>query len=65
MSKKIIALISKKSGKVTLTPEGYTGTDCLAATKPLEEGLGIKEPERTMTAEYFQQEQQQQEIGGA
>jgi hypothetical protein len=60
---KIIALISKKSGKVQLSVEGVTGESCKELTRPLEEGLGMKEPERTLTQEFYQQTEQQQTTG--
>jgi DUF2997 family protein len=63
--KKIKVLIEKKSGKITISPEGYTGSECTEATKKLEEGLGLIEPERELTTEYYQTNEQQQEIGGA
>jgi len=62
---KIIALISKKSGKVQLSVDGVVGESCKELTKALEEGLGMKEPERTLTADYYQQtETEQQQTTG-
>jgi len=60
---KIIALISKKSGKVQLSVDGVVGESCKELTRPLEEGLGMKEPERTLTSDYYQQTEQQQTTG--
>lgn len=53
---KITALISKKSGKVTLSVEGAVGSQCTDLTKKLEEGLGMKGPEREMLPEFYQQQ---------
>jgi hypothetical protein len=60
---KIIALISKKSGKVQLSVEGVAGESCKELTRPLEEGLGMKEPQRELKAEFYQQTEQQQTTG--
>jgi|GEM_PF-2807460 Protein of unknown function (DUF2997). len=60
---KITALISKKSGKVQLSVEGVVGESCKELTRPLEEGLGMKEPERELKAEFYQQVEQQQTTG--
>jgi len=63
MSHKITARINKKSGKVTMSVDGVTGESCTDLTKKLEQGLGMTEPERELTADYYQQttEQQQQQ----
>lgn len=65
MSKKVIAKIDKATGKLSITTEGYSGGECLEATKALEAGLGMTQA-CELTPEYFQEKQeQQQEIGGA
>jgi hypothetical protein len=61
--KKIIVTFNAKTGGITITTEGYQGATCLAATRELEEGLGIREPERTMTDEFHQQVEGNQEVG--
>lgn len=54
---KIKVRINKKTGEMKISSEGITGEACLAATKPLREGLGITDdPE--LTSEYYQQEEQ-------
>jgi len=63
--KRIIGKIDKRSGKITITTEGFEGATCLEATKKLEEGLGIKEPEREYKAEFYTTTEQEQQIGGA
>lgn len=66
MSKKIIAKIEKKTGKLTITTEGYSGPDCLEATKALEEGLGMDQACSVPTEEMYKvKEGEQQQIGGA
>lgn len=60
---KILATINKKSGKLTMKVEGCTGESCKELTRPIEEGLGMKDPERTLTDEYYQTNQQQQQQG--
>lgn len=59
--KKILIRIEKKTGKVTITPQGYTGSECLEATKKLEEGLGLIDPEREILPEMYQSTETQQE----
>jgi hypothetical protein len=63
--KRIIGKIDKRSGKITITTEGFEGATCLEATRKLEEGLGIKEPDRTLTPDYYKESKQEQQIGGA
>lgn len=63
--KLISARIDKKTGKVTIETQGYEGASCLEATKALEEGLGLKDPERELTADYYKVEtDNNQSIGG-
>lgn len=63
--KKIVGIIDRKTGRITLTPEGYTGNECIQKTAPLEKGLGLKEPERELKPEFYQQTETKQQIGGA
>ena len=63
--KKIIATIDKKTGKLSVKTEGYSGDECLKATEQLEKGLGMTQG-CELTPEYFQQKQEgHQEVGGA
>lgn len=55
MSKKIIAVINKKTGKLEIKTEGYSGGECLEATKALEHGLGMDQACAVPTAEMFQE----------
>jgi hypothetical protein len=63
--KTIRAKINKKTGKVTIETEGYEGATCLDATKKLEEGLGLKEPDRELKQEFYVEQSDTQQIGGA
>lgn len=55
MGKKIIARINRKTGKLTIQTEGYSGAECLEATRKIREGLGIDaEPDKT--PEFFTDE---------
>ena len=64
MSKKVIAKIDPKTGKIEIKTEGYAGAECLEATKGLETGLGMDQgcaiPSEDM---YKQPEQAQQKVG--
>lgn len=59
--KTITLRINKRSGKVTLKVEGCTGESCKELTKPIEDGLGMKDHERELLPEYYQQQEQQQQ----
>ena len=63
--KRIICIIHRKTGKLTISAEGYEGQSCLEATKKLREGLGMTEPEREYKPEFYQQTEQEQQIGGS
>ena len=63
--KKIRVIIHKRTGKLTISAEGYEGQSCLEATKKLREGLGMTEPEREYKPEFYQQTEQEQQIGGS
>lgn len=68
MPKKIVIIINRKTGEVTTTCEGGEGGgQCITDTTPLEQKLGMREPERTMLPEYYQKNDQilDQEVGGA
>lgn len=63
--KKITAKIDVRTGRVTIETEGYEGATCLAATKALEEGLGLREPDRELKPAYYQENPDNQQVGGA
>lgn len=67
-NKKVIAIIDKKTGVNTVTCEGGEGGgQCLIDTSPLEQRLGMREPERTMLPEYYNKVDQVQDnqVGGS
>ncbi len=58
---KVIAVINKKTGAVTIKAEGFVGDACLKATEKLREDFGITaEPERT--DEFYATEQQSEQL---
>ena len=63
--KKIVNIVDRTTGKMTISPEGYGGTACVEATKKLEETLGLREPVREPLPEMYQKNDQIQEVGGA
>ena len=65
--KTIRCVIDKTTGRITIAAEGFSGAECLEATKRLEQGLGLRDPEREMTAEFYNTTatEQTQELGGA
>jgi hypothetical protein len=50
---KSIEIVINPQGEITLQTKGYAGRSCQAATKGLEEALGLKSKEK-LTAEYYQ-----------
>jgi Protein of unknown function (DUF2997) len=50
---KSIEILINPQGEVTLQTKGYAGSSCKAATKALEEALGLKGREK-LTAEFYQ-----------
>lgn len=59
---RVIEIIVSPTGETTLQTKGYAGTDCIQASKFLEQALGIATADRK-TVDYFQMDQaQQQEI---
>lgn len=67
-NKKVVAIIDKKTGVNTVTCEGGEGGgQCLVDTSPLEQRLGMREPERTMLPEYYNKVDQVQDnqVGGS
>lgn len=67
MSKKIIYTINKKTGAHSVRTEGYHGPECLEATKPLEEGLGMNQACAVPTPEMYETpaEEQKETLGGS
>ena len=52
---KVIEIRINPKGETVLVTKGYAGASCQAATKALEEALGLKQQEK-LTAEYYQQQ---------
>ena len=50
---RIIEVTVSPRGEATVQTKGYSGGDCLAASKFLEQALGVSAVERK-TAEFFQ-----------
>jgi len=49
---RVIEVTVSPKGDVSVQTKGYSGADCLAASKFLEQALGVKTAERP-TAEYY------------
>jgi hypothetical protein len=56
-----IEVLIAPTGEATLQTRGYTGADCLRASKWLERSLGIATADQK-TPEYFQAEQGSQQL---
>ena len=63
--KKITATINKKTGELQIKTDGFSGPECLEATKQLEEGLGMNQACAVPTQEMYNVEQKEQQVGGA
>jgi hypothetical protein len=58
---KIIEVVVRPNGETTVQTRGFTGSDCLEASKFLERALGTVVSD-AKTAEFFTANPQQQEI---
>jgi hypothetical protein len=58
---RIIEVTVSKTGETTLQTKGYSGADCLQASRFLEQALGVTATDRR-TAEYHQSESVQQQV---
>jgi len=56
MSKKTLTVTIDLEGKAEISADGYKGKGCEAASKFLEEALGMETGKRTKKPEWFQQE---------
>ncbi len=61
-TKKNITFTIDENGEVKIEVKGAPGEDCMKLTKEIEEALGMV-GERSMTSEYFQQEETKVEVG--
>jgi len=57
----VIEVIVSPKGETTIRTKGYTGTDCLQASKFLEDALGTTVGEQK-TPEFFQSESIPQQV---
>ncbi len=60
MSRVIEVVVSPK-GETTVQTKNYTGSDCLQASKWLEQALGITTADRK-TSEYYESAQNEQHV---
>ena len=58
---RIIEVVVSPTGETTVQTKGYAGSDCLQASRFLEEALGLTSGERK-TAEFYEQQAVQQQI---
>jgi hypothetical protein len=58
---KTIEILINAKGETTLETKGYAGSSCKAATKALEEALGVKSQEK-LTAEYYTRQAAAQQL---
>jgi hypothetical protein len=58
---RIIEVIVSPQGETTIQTQGYAGSDCLQASKFLEQALGIVTADRKI-AEFFATTQAEQQI---
>jgi hypothetical protein len=57
----VIEVTVAPDGKVTVQTKGFAGSACKAASESLEKALGLKQSEK-LTAEYYSQRTQQQQL---
>lgn len=50
---RVIEIVVSPTGETTLQTKGYVGTDCIQASKFLEQSLGVKTGERP-TSEFYE-----------
>jgi hypothetical protein len=58
---RLIKVIVSPQGEVTMQTKGYAGSDCLQASKHLEQALGVVTNDQK-TTEFYQQETTQQHL---
>lgn len=58
---RIIEVIVSPQGEATIQSKGFAGSDCLAASRFLEQALGVVASERK-THEFFASEQTTQQL---
>jgi hypothetical protein len=58
---RVIEVIVSPTGEVTIQTKGYAGSDCVQASKFLEQALGVKTADHK-TSEYYQTQTAQQQV---
>ncbi len=58
---RIIEVLVTATGETTVQTKGYTGSDCLQASRFLEQALGVSTAERK-TSEFFHTAEAQQQL---
>ena len=58
---RVIEIIISSTGETTVQTKGFTGSDCLEASRWLEQALGLALAERK-TAEFYEREVTEQQI---
>jgi len=58
---RIIEVLVSPQGETTVQTKGYTGSDCLRASKFLEQSLGVAAND-TKTAEFYSTADAQQQV---
>ena len=53
MNSRTIEVVISPKGEITVQTKGYSGSDCLQASRLLEEALGIKTTD-AKTAEFYE-----------
>ena len=61
MNRRIIEIVVSPKGATTVQTKGYAGSDCLQASKFLEQALGVVAHDHK-TAEYYQEESIQLQV---
>jgi hypothetical protein len=54
MSQRLIEVLVSPTGEVSVQTKGFAGSDCLQASKFLEQALGVTSADRK-TTEFYQQ----------
>jgi hypothetical protein len=60
MSQRLIEVLVSPTGEVSVQTKGFAGSDCLQASKCLEQSLGAESSDRKTTEFYDQAPVQQQ-----
>jgi hypothetical protein len=61
MSERLIEVLVSPTGEINIQTKGFAGSDCLQASKFLEQSLGVISTDRK-TTEFYQEVPVQQQI---